>query len=277
MRPSVTGPDSPRAAFGLRRAVVRLPQPSVLRAPRWAIRRCYFQRPCRLHRTCPGELGGRCCSSVLGCARKRSRRSKSVMRFRKRSSGPDRFLTHFVRERALRWRSRFLRPLFRARSPILPMRAFTLRQISMPQPVLASDRFHRRPYWFCSPWQTLIGLRTQSSRSLARPSKNRGRDKKPRSRTRPLYRGTQSRTRRLLTSTVGRAEKGGMEEVASQCGAALAHVLLDLHHVPLLGACRLWPQLFRARRMARFERVPLLLVLHRGPARPKACSRRGQI
>jgi transposase len=43
-----------------------------------------------------------------------------------------------------------------------------------------------------------IGLPTSWSLSLARLSKNRGRDKKPRSRTRPLYSGTKGRRKKRI-------------------------------------------------------------------------------
>jgi hypothetical protein len=48
-------------------------------------------------------------------------------------------------------------------------------------------------------------------------------------------------------------------------GAAHRPLPLDPRHVVLLGACRLWPKLRTARRMARRERIFLLLALYRGP------------
>ena len=63
-------------------------------------------------------------------------------------------------------------------------------------------------------------LRPQGRESHPRPSKSRGRGQKPRSRTRPLYGGTQSTAGTLLRSTPRSFENRLMPELATQHSAA---------------------------------------------------------
>src|ERR1700730_2357152 len=103
--------------------------------------------------------------------------------------------------------------------------------------------------------QTSLGQRSPCS--LARFPKNCRRDKKPRSRTRALYRGTQSRTRRLCASTHRRAEKGSDNGEAAHHCAALRPWPVDHRHVLVQGARQSWPRLRSASRVALCERIYL--------------------
>jgi hypothetical protein len=117
-------------------------------------------------------------------------------------------------------------------SPIHSFFSGTSRRILIRRPF--PNRFRRRPYWGRPITFFPSDLRPQGRESHPRPSKSRGRGQKPRSRTRPLYGGTQSTAGTLFRSTPRSFENRLMAELATQHSAAHSQFPLDHRYGPVL-------------------------------------------